>query len=72
MTLLHRRWRGAGGEIDLIFRSGAVIVFVEVKCSRDHATAAQSLSRRQVARLFTAAEEFTGTLDSGSLTEINC
>ncbi len=31
MKLLRRRFRSAGGEIDLIFRDGAEIVFVEVK-----------------------------------------
>lgn len=28
---IERRWRGADGEIDLIMRDGAYIVFVEVK-----------------------------------------
>ncbi len=31
MKLLARRFRAAGGEIDLIFREGDEIVFVEVK-----------------------------------------
>ena len=31
MKLLKRRYRSSGGEIDLIFRDGEEIVFVEVK-----------------------------------------
>ena len=31
MKLISRRFRAAGGEIDLIFREGEEIVFVEVK-----------------------------------------
>ena len=31
MKLLRRRYRSAGGEIDLVFRDGEEIVFVEVK-----------------------------------------
>ena len=31
MRLLERRWRGAGGEADLIMKDGDTVVFVEVK-----------------------------------------
>ena len=44
----HRRWRGQGGEIDLVARDGDNVVFVEVKKSRDFARAAESLSLRQM------------------------
>lgn len=53
-----RRWRGAGGEIDLIFRKGAELVFVEVKQSRSFARAAERVTRRQMERVYTAASEF--------------
>ena len=32
--LLARRYRAAGGEIDLVVRRGRVIIFCEVKCRR--------------------------------------
>ncbi|MBR4502429.1 MAG: YraN family protein [Clostridia bacterium] len=31
LRLMERRWRGAGGEADLIMRDGDTVVFVEVK-----------------------------------------
>ena len=52
------RWRGISGEIDLIFRRGAEVVFAEVKASRDFARAAQALSSRQLTRISGAAEEY--------------
>ena len=68
MELIETRWRGRSGEIDLILRSGAEVVFVEVKSSRTHAAAAAQLSRRQLGRLARAAEEFIGSLPDGALT----
>ena len=65
---LETRWRGQCGEIDLVFQSGEDIIFVEVKSSRTHAQAANSLGPRQIQRLCRAAEEYIGTLPSGSLT----
>ena len=44
----RRRWRGKGGEIDLILRDTNGFIFVEVKQSRDFARAAESLSKRQM------------------------
>ncbi|MEM8576420.1 MAG: YraN family protein [Pseudomonadota bacterium] len=68
--ILHRRWRGQAGEVDLIAQGGAQIVFVEVKQSRDFDRAARALSQRQVARIYAAAEEFAGTLPSGQGTDM--
>lgn len=65
-----RRWRGKGGEIDLIVRDGDCVVFVEVKKSRDFARAAGRLSRRQMDRLCVAATEFIGTEPKGQLTDM--
>lgn len=65
-----RRWRGEGGEIDLVLRDGAGVIFVEVKQSRDFDSAAASLSARQILRLQNAAEEYVGTLPGGSLTDM--
>ncbi len=67
---LAERWRGAGGEIDLIFRKDNVVIFAEVKKSKSHASASAALGARQQARIFAAAEEFAGTLPTGSLTEM--
>jgi putative endonuclease len=53
-----RRWRGAYGEIDLIARDGAEVIFIEVKQSRTHARAAESLTRRQMDRIYASASEF--------------
>ncbi len=68
-AIARRRWRGSGGEIDLIFRDGSALVFVEVKHSRTLARAAESLSPRQMQRIYTSAEEFMGSEPLGSLTE---
>ncbi|WP_054002969.1 YraN family protein [Shimia sp. SK013] len=68
MVILRRRWRGRGGEIDLIVRNGAEIIFVEVKKSRDFARASEQLRPRQMARLMRAGEEFVGGEPAGLLT----
>lgn len=64
----HHRWRGRGGEIDLIAREGDSVVFVEVKKSRTFSRAAEALRPRQVKRIFNAATEFLGSEPRGSLT----
>lgn len=60
-----RRWRGGGGEIDLIFEQAGSIVFVEVKQARDFARAATRVSPAQQARLMAAAEVYLGSLPGG-------
>ena len=69
-AVARRRWRGQSGEIDLILRDGAALVFVEVKQSRNFARAAESLSRRQMQRIYQSAEEFLAGEPAGSLTEV--
>ncbi|MBR9842636.1 MAG: hypothetical protein GYB25_05710 [Rhodobacteraceae bacterium] len=68
MALAARRWRKGGGEIDLILRDGAGIVFVEVKKSRDFDTAAARVSPRQIARIHAGAELFLAEEPKGELT----
>lgn len=68
--LIAERWRGKGGEIDLILCKDGEYVFVEVKSAAFHDWAAERISRRQIARIFNAAQEFCGRLPSGSLTEM--
>jgi putative endonuclease len=69
MAVCARRWRGSGGEIDLIARSGAEVIFIEVKQSATHALAAEHLSPRQMARIYASASEFLAGEPAGQLTE---
>ncbi len=68
--LAEARWRGQGGEIDLIMTKGDLTVFAEVKRARCFATAAQRLRPTQMARIALAAEEYAGGLARGSLSEM--
>jgi putative endonuclease len=65
-----RRWRGSSGEIDLIARDGAEVIFIEVKHSKTHAQAAERLGSRQMARIYGAASEFIGGEPAGQLTPV--
>ena len=67
--VVARRWRGAGGEIDVIARDGDQVIFIEVKKSKSHATAAEHLSLRQMQRIWQTAAEFLGTQPKGQDTE---
>lgn len=69
LQLAARRWRGTAGEIDLIFRDGSAVVFVEVKKSTSFAAAATRLRPTQQKRICAAAEEFICTEPEGLLTE---
>lgn len=69
-VILSRRWRGAGGEIDLITEKSGVISFIEVKKSHSHARAAERVSRRQLHRIASSAEAYVGYLPKGSLTDM--
>lgn len=53
-----RRWRGLGGEIDLILDSGDGLIFVEVKKSRNFARAMERITPRQMQRISLAACEY--------------
>lgn len=57
-VIAARRWRGSGGEIDLIARDDDGLVFIEVKKSRSFARAAERLTGRQMARIHASASEF--------------
>ncbi|MEM1129423.1 MAG: YraN family protein [Pseudomonadota bacterium] len=59
LRLVARRWRGQGGEIDLVFADiAAATVFVEVKYARTLSQAAGRVSLRQAARITAAAAEY--------------
>lgn len=69
-TVAARRWRGQGGEIDLIARDGEGVIFIEVKAARTHAEAVQRVTPAQSRRIIAAAEEFIGSEPMGSLTPV--
>lgn len=69
-SICARRWRGAGGEIDLIARDGAEVIFIEVKQSKTHALAAEHLTARQMARIYASASEFLAGEPKGQLTDV--
>ena len=61
-TVLARNWRVREGEIDLVARRDATIVFCEVKTRRGDAfgTPAEAVTRRKQARLRTLAVRWLG------------
>ena len=65
---VESRWRGKGGEIDLIMERDREYVFVEVKSAARHADAALRIQRSQIERICTAALEFCGRLPQALLT----
>ncbi|MGR3614750.1 MAG: YraN family protein [Paracoccaceae bacterium] len=67
-SIVCHRWRGAGGEIDLIARNSNEIVFIEVKQSRTVAHTALRLSPRQMERIFNSAAQFLEREPDGQLT----
>ncbi|HTN65752.1 MAG TPA: YraN family protein [Burkholderiaceae bacterium] len=58
LLMVERNFRCKGGEIDLIMRDGAALVFVEVRCRADtrHGGAAASVTPAKQARLLRAAQ----------------
>ncbi|MCU0901997.1 MAG: YraN family protein [Cypionkella sp.] len=67
-AVVARRWRGPCGEIDLIARDGAEVIFIEVKQASSHARAAERLTPRQMARIYASAECFLGGEPAGAHT----
>ncbi len=69
-SIAHRRWRGAGGEIDLIARNADGVVFIEVKKSRSFDMAAARISQRQMDRIYASAAQFLEHEPGGQLTNV--
>ncbi len=69
-AIARQRWRGQAGEIDLITRNADGLVFIEVKQSRDFATAAERLSHRQMQRISASAGEYLAGEPEGQLTNV--
>ncbi len=60
LELIERNFRCKGGEIDLVMRDGAGLVFIEVRAraSRSHGGAAASITPAKQRRLIVAAQLF--------------
>jgi len=56
--VLLKRFRGRRGEIDLVAKDGQTTVFVEVKRSKSHASAALRVTQNKIQRLWMTAEEY--------------
>ena len=68
--LKEQRWKGPGGEIDLILCEGDRVVFVEVKKSKTHARAVDRVTHRQMGRIRASAEAYLDRCPMGSLTDM--
>lgn len=66
-SILARRFAAAGGEIDLVARRGATLVFVEVKARHGLEAALGSITEQKRQRLGRAARAYLGRL--GALPE---
>ena len=66
-TLLAERMRNEAGEIDLIFKHGVDIVFVEVTARKSLTAAAGALSPAQAGRIMTAAQIWLDQEGHGAL-----
>ncbi|MCG7520138.1 YraN family protein [Ruegeria sp. Ofav3-42] len=69
-SIAHQRWRGVGGEIDLIARDAEGVVFIEVKKSSSFDAAASRINRRQMDRICASAAHFLETEPNGQLTNV--
>lgn len=60
LALLARNWRCRHGEIDLVMRDGATLVFVEVRARRraEYGGAAESITAAKRGRLQRSAEAY--------------
>lgn len=64
LNLVAQNYRSRFGEIDLIMRDGAVLVFVEVRLRRnaDFGGAAASIDTRKQQRIIRTAQQYLSTL----------
>lgn len=65
-----RRWRGSTGEIDIVARDGAAVIFIEVKKAATHTRAAERLTHAQMRRIYASASEFIAGEPLGQGTEV--
>jgi len=65
LPVVARRWRGQGGEIDLICANGNGFLFVEVKSGPSFERAIDRFCARQLSRISLAAQEFVSDRAAG-------
>ena len=65
-----RRWRGGPGELDLVLRDGARLVFVEIKQAPSFERAAERLGTPQIRRLQGTIDCFLEGEPLGGLTDV--
>ena len=65
LTIVERNWRRRTGEIDIIARDGATLVFIEVRLRRrrDYGGAAASITAAKRARLVATAQQYLARMD---------
>jgi putative endonuclease len=68
--ILARRWKSPLGEIDIVARRRALLVFVEVKARASLDEAAESLSLRQQRRIAAAAEVWLAAYPDAAIRDI--
>jgi putative endonuclease len=68
--VLTRRWRGTGGEVDLVLWDGDTYVFCEVKKAATFDLALDRVRPGQVQRIFNAASEYLGQTREGQLAPV--
>ncbi|SHL54822.1 putative endonuclease [Roseovarius marisflavi] len=70
VAVLHSRWRGQGGEIDLILRDADDYVFCEVKKAATVDLAMARLRPAQARRIVEAAAQYLGQTPEGQLASV--
>jgi putative endonuclease len=68
--ILARRWRSPVGEIDIVARRRALLVFVEVKARETLDDAAWSVTDRQRTRIIAAAEVWLARFPDSRIQDI--
>lgn len=67
--VVARRFRGPGGEVDIIARRGSVLAAIEVKARRSLSSGLESVTPRQRARIERAALSWLAAHPDGFLPE---
>jgi putative endonuclease len=68
--ILARRWRSPVGEIDIVARRRALLIFVEVKARASLDEAAEAVTERQKRRIAGAAEAWLALRPDDSIQDI--
>lgn len=74
VVILQRNFRVRGGEVDLIGREGATLIFVEVRLRRsaDFGGARESITRRKQHRVVLAARHYLARLQGDWPCRFDC